>query len=81
MAIPVIGMVLGLLTAIFITYRKPREYATSPTELTTAEIEAHIAKIKPFHAIASITAIIITFRATIIHQFNYYRRSRRINHL
>ena len=61
MAIPVTGMILGLLTAIFITYRKPREYATSHTELTTAEIEAHIAKIKPFHVIASIAAIIITF--------------------
>ena len=26
MLIPVIGMILGLLTAVFVTYRKPREY-------------------------------------------------------
>lgn len=61
MLIPVIGMVLGLLTAIFITYRKPREYAPSTQALTTEEIERHIANIKPFHAYVSIAAIAVTF--------------------
>ncbi|WP_032093619.1 MULTISPECIES: Na+/H+ antiporter family protein [Pasteurellaceae] len=66
MTIPVIGMVLGLLTAVFISYRKPREYAASHQTLTTAEIERHIASIKPFHVTASLVAIIITFGLQLI---------------
>ena len=61
MAIPVIGMILGLLIAVFFTYRKPRTYAATLSEPTTAEIEQHIAGIKPFHIGVSIAAIIITF--------------------
>ena len=61
MLIPVMGMILGLLTAIFISYRKPREYKVSVAEPTTAEIEQHIANIKPFHVGVSLTAIIVTF--------------------
>lgn len=61
MLIPVIGMILGLLTAIFITYRKPREYVAPAAELTTEEIERHIANIKPFHVGVSLAAIVITF--------------------
>lgn len=61
MTIPVIGMFLGLLTAVFITYRKPREYQVHIEEPTTAEIERHIADIKPFHVWVSLLAIIVTF--------------------
>ncbi|TCP95757.1 hypothetical protein EDC44_10738 [Cricetibacter osteomyelitidis] len=61
MSIPVIGMVIGLLTAIFITYRKPREYKVLTAEPTTMEIESHIQNIKPFHVIVSIVAIVVTF--------------------
>ncbi|AKD37894.1 hypothetical protein I926_02830 [Pasteurella multocida subsp. multocida OH4807] len=61
MAVPVIGMILGLLTAIFISYRKPRDYVTTATEISTAEIESHIANIKPFHIGASLAAIVVTF--------------------
>ncbi|MDD7545140.1 Na+/H+ antiporter family protein [Actinobacillus porcinus] len=61
MTIPVIGMALGLLTAIFITYRKPREYIVHTAEPTTAEIEQHIANIKPFHIWVSIISIFVTF--------------------
>lgn len=61
MSIPVAGMVLGLLTAVFFTYRKPREYIAATQALTTEEIERHIANIKPFHVIVSIVSIIITF--------------------
>lgn len=61
MGLPVIGMILGLLTAVFITYRKPREYAVDDSHLTTEEIEQHIANIKPFHVIASLVAIVVTF--------------------
>ncbi|WP_424411607.1 Na+/H+ antiporter family protein [Pasteurella sp. PK-2025] len=61
MAVPVVGMILGLLTAVFITYRKPREYVSSQTEVSTDEIEAHITNIKPFHVGASLVAIVVTF--------------------
>ena len=61
MLIPVIGMILGLLTAVFVTYRKPREYVVTTAEPTTAEIEQHIANIKPIQITASVIAIIATF--------------------
>lgn len=61
MAVPVLGMILGLLTAIFFSYRKPREYAIAEVESTTADIEQHIANIKPFHVTASLVAIVVTF--------------------
>lgn len=61
MGLPVIGMILGLLAAVFISYRKPREYAPVQTHLSTEEIEQHIANIKPFHVITSLIAIVITF--------------------
>ncbi|MDO4627299.1 MAG: Na+/H+ antiporter family protein [Pasteurellaceae bacterium] len=61
MLLPVIGMIIGLLIAVFISYRKPREYVVTETEPTAGEIEQHIAKIKPFHIKVSILAIIVTF--------------------
>lgn len=66
MAIPVVGMVLGLLTAIFFSYRKPREYAVMAKEPTTDEIEQHIANIKPFHVIVSLAAIGVTFALQLV---------------
>ena len=66
MLLPVIGMILGLLTAIFITYRKPREYDVTIQEPTTKEIEAHIANIKPKQITASLTAIVATFATQLV---------------
>lgn len=63
MLIPVIGMILGLLTAVFITYRKPRNYVDSPEvkNLGTQEIEDHIKNIKSYQVWASVVAIAVTF--------------------
>ena len=61
MLIPVIGMILGLLTAVFVTYRKPREYVVTTAEPTTTEIKQHIANIKPIQITASAVAIVATF--------------------
>ncbi|NBI42138.1 sodium:proton antiporter [[Haemophilus] felis] len=61
MAVPVAGMILGLLTAIFFSYRKPREYVSAEQVPTTTNIEQHIANIKPFHVTASLIAIVVTF--------------------
>ena len=61
MLLPVSGMILGLFIAVFISYRKPREYDVTIEEPTTKEIEAHIANIKSRQIIASVIAIIATF--------------------
>ena len=66
MLLPVIGMILGLLTAILITYRKPREYDVTIQEPTTKEIEAHIANIKPKQITASLIAIVATFATQLV---------------
>ncbi|EHK89480.1 Na+/H+ antiporter family protein [Aggregatibacter actinomycetemcomitans] len=66
MTIPVIGMVFGLLTAVFITYRKPREYVVMSAEPTTQDIEQHIANIKPKQIVASLIAIVATFTVQLV---------------
>ena len=66
MMIPVTGMILGLLTAVFITYRKPREYAVTTAEPTTQDIEQHIANITPKQITASFVAIVATFTTQLV---------------
>ena len=66
MMIPVTGMILGLLTAVFITYRKPREYAVTTAEPTTQDIEQHIANITPKQITASLVAIVATFTTQLV---------------
>ena len=66
MMIPVTGMILGLLTAVFITYRKPREYAVITAEPTTQDIEQHIANITPKQITASLVAIVATFTTQLV---------------
>ncbi|HJF72650.1 Na+/H+ antiporter family protein [Gallibacterium anatis] len=61
MLIPVIGMILGLLTAIFISYRKPREYIVHSSEPTSDDLQQRIANIKPFHIWISIISIVVAF--------------------
>ena len=60
MAIPVSGMIIGLLFAFFVSYRKPRTYVASVKEQSSADIEARVAKVKPFHIWLSIIAILAT---------------------
>ncbi|EFX91430.1 permease [Actinobacillus ureae] len=60
MAIPVSGMILGLLFAFFVSYRKPRTYVENVKEPTADEVAARVAKVKPFHIGVSIVAIIAT---------------------
>ena len=66
MMIPVIGMILGLLTAVFITYPKPREYSVTTAEPTTQDIEQHIANITPKQITASLVAIVATFTTQLV---------------
>ncbi|WGE32715.1 Na+/H+ antiporter family protein [Actinobacillus genomosp. 2] len=60
MAIPVAGMILGLLFAFFVSYRKPRTYIENVKEPTADEVAARVAKVKPFHIGISILAIFAT---------------------
>lgn len=62
MLIPVTGMILGLLVAIFVTYRKPREYIeTQEYDWGIQDLEAHIQGLRPFKIIVCLIAIIATF--------------------
>lgn len=61
MLIPVLGMFLGLLVAVFISYRKPRHYTSSIEAPSMAEIDRHITQVKPFYVIVALLAIVTTF--------------------
>lgn len=64
MSIPALGMVIGLLTAVFFTYRKPRNYRSidlAPTDYETKEPSR-------FSVIVAIIAIIATFTVQVIMQ-------------
>lgn len=66
MLLPVIGMILGLFLAVFVTYRKPREYNVTIAEPTTDEIEQHIKNIKLLQIKASLVAIVATFATQLV---------------
>lgn len=55
MFIPALGMLAGLLIAVFITYRKPRDY--NKTETETKVVEPVV--IKPWNVAAGVIAILI----------------------
>ena len=59
MFIPVLGMILGLLFAFFVSYRKPRTYA-EVQEKNADDIAERVAHVKPFHIWLSVIAIIAT---------------------
>lgn len=59
MTIPVSGMVLGLLFALFVSYRKPRAYVSEKAAVQD-DLEARVAKVSKFHIGISIAAIIAT---------------------
>lgn len=64
MSIPALGMVIGLLIAVFFTYRKPRNYHSidlAPTDYETKEPSR-------FNVIVAIIAIIATFTVQVIMQ-------------
>jgi len=55
MALPVLGMVIGLITAVVFTYRKPREYFVE-SELTAKEEKP--VEFNPRHIIVAMVAIV-----------------------
>ena len=65
MAIPALGMFCGLLIAVFITYRKPREYEERPIADTETTSDGEVSRYK---IIVSIVAIIATFAVQVVMQ-------------
>lgn len=63
MLIPALGMLLGLLTAIFISYRKPRVYKN--IQVQTSQEHDNTASDKPstYRAVVALIAIVIAFVA------------------
>ncbi|MBE6368275.1 MAG: TRAP transporter large permease subunit [Lentisphaerae bacterium] len=64
MAIPALGMLVGLLIAVFISYRKPRVYEAKSSEAVPA-VAAQL-EIKPLKVIAGLVAIVVGFTAQIM---------------
>lgn len=65
MGIPALGMLAGLLIAVFITYRKPREYEERPI----VEVETDPAgEVSRYKIIVSVVAIIATFAVQVVMQ-------------
>jgi putative amino acid transporter len=61
--IPVLGMLVGLLIAIFITYRKPRNYQTTDEDVENASVEELKMTRKHWY---TIIAIIIAFGTQVL---------------
>lgn len=65
MGIPALGMFCGLLIAVFITYRKPREYEERPI----VEVETDPAgEVSRYKIVVSVIAIIATFAVQVVMQ-------------
>lgn len=64
MAIPALGMVVGLLIAVFFSYRKPRVYQT----VELAPTETVITEVKKFNVVVAIIAIVATFVVQVVMQ-------------
>lgn len=65
MGIPALGMLLGLLIAVFITYRKPREYEERPIVEVDTDPSGEVSRYK---IIVSVIAIIATFAVQVVMQ-------------
>ncbi|WP_034993303.1 Na+/H+ antiporter NhaC family protein [Corynebacterium sp.] len=65
MGIPALGMLCGLLVAVFITYRKPRTYEDRPITDAGTTSDEEVSRYKIF---VSIIAIIATFAVQVVMQ-------------
>ena len=61
MTIPALGMLIGLLIAVFVTYRKPREY--QDVEIAESGVTKQVSR---FEVVVAIMAIIIAFGAQLM---------------
>lgn len=65
MTIPALGMVVGLLIAVFFTYRRPRAYVDKPITVGTDAAEEPISR---YRIIVALIAIVATFAVQVVMQ-------------
>ena len=61
MTIPALGMVAGLLVAVFISYRRPRHYQNTQTDVQAAQSAAAQPKISTYRSMVALVAIVVSF--------------------
>ena len=61
MAIPALGMIVGLLIAVFISYRKPREYHNNLTDYQAERQAQTQPKMSTYRSIVAFLAILVAF--------------------
>lgn len=61
MTIPALGMIAGLLIAIFISYRKPRIYQNTTADVEANHHAANQPKMSPYRSIVALLAIVVSF--------------------
>lgn len=67
MTIPALGMLIGLLIAVFITYRKPRDYQNSPLEQSLSDT-APLPKANQYRCMVAAIAIAATFAIQLMYE-------------
>ena len=65
MTLPALGMVVGLLIAVFFTYRRPRAYVDKPITVGTDAAEEPISR---YRIIVALIAIVATFAVQVVMQ-------------
>ena len=65
MTLPALGMVVGLLIAVFFTYRRPRAYVDKPITVGTDAAEETISR---YRIIVALIAIVATFAVQVVMQ-------------
>lgn len=60
MTIPALGMVAGLLVAVFISYRKPRQYQTTDADIQSNQ-NATVPETSRYRSFVALCAIIVSF--------------------
>lgn len=56
---PVMGLVAGMLTAVFITYRRPRDYPQPPAGGMTPALDDSAPSVRPFPLLMTLVAVVV----------------------
>lgn len=65
MTIPALGMIAGLLIAVFITYRRPRDYEDRPIIAGTDAVDEPVSR---YRVVVALVAIVATFVVQVVMQ-------------
>ncbi|WP_107726611.1 Na+/H+ antiporter family protein [Neisseria weaveri] len=61
MTIPALGMVVGLLIAVFVSYRRPRAYQHTAVDVNAHQQAAAMPKISTYRSAVALLAIVVSF--------------------